>query len=102
MRHVASGKSIDVSPTCKVEEFSINPGGCVQYLAYFGQENGIGQWVVLEVLQNANSFDLTSVTTDERFSKLARVGLGQQASARDCGRLDQYSPSMQIRCQRRQ
>lgn len=57
-------------------EFSINPGGCVQHVAYLGQENGIGQWVVLEVLQNANSFDLTSVTTDERFSKLARVGLG--------------------------
>lgn len=77
MRHVASGKSIDVSPTYKAEVFRTNPNGRIQYVAYLGQEDGVGQRIVLEVLQNANSFDLASVATDERLSKLACISLGR-------------------------
>ena len=72
MRHVASGRSIEVSPTCDHRSDVLAKVGRG---AYLGQENSVHFGAMLEPFQNAHALGLASPAVDVKFTELLRVRL---------------------------
>lgn len=66
MRQVASGKSIDVSPTYHEIELRSNRESDQIHL---GKKNCVDLWVVLKLVENPHPLDLTCSAMDERLAK---------------------------------
>lgn len=72
MRHVASGKSIEVSPT--FERKMVLTVGDVRR-ALQAEVTSLTQRIMLEILQDTHSLDLCCAAVDIRFSELLCISL---------------------------
>lgn len=76
MRHVASGKSIEVSPTyTNIKHMSADERANSQSLTHLGQENCVNLRAVLEPRQNPHALHLPRTTVNVQLPKALRVRL---------------------------
>ena len=77
MRQVASGKSMEVSPTYRSHGVGANAKKRgEEWRTHFGQENCIHERAMLEMGQNPHALDLTSGTMNVGFSQVFSICLG--------------------------